>query len=479
LGWHRLLVEPRRPAAVRRCRGGPWLAVAAVCIGAFMGQLDASIVSLALPTLRSDFHSSLATVSWVGQAYLLVLVAMLPVVGRLADHLGRKLLYTYGFVVFALGSLACALAPDLAVLIACRAMQGIGAAMLQAISVAIVVGVAPWGKRGRALGIQGGAQALGLALGPAVGGLLIGIGGWRGIFWVNVIVGVLGAALGWALIPRSQNLAPATRFDWAGLATLAPAAAAAMFALSAASRSGWLSIPVGTATVVTVIATVLLARVERRASSPLLDPRLLAQRPVRDGMAAGLGAAAVLFATLTVMPFYLQEARHLSVGATGLLVLALPVGVGLVAPLSGRMAERIGTRCCSVTGLTVTALCQAGLLVAAHAGRPPTLELALLLLGVGAGLGAFTPANNAAVMASSPTTAASGAGGLINMARGFGTSLGLGLVGSFYGTARASGAGATQGLERTATALLLITVLCARLAWTAAPNGKGAPERGR
>ena len=111
-------------APVRRSLRGPWLAVAAVCIGAFMGQLDASIVSLALPTLRSSFHASLAAVSWVGQAYLLVLVAMLPVVGRLADRVGRKLIYTYGFVFFALGSAACALAPDLGALVACRAAQG-------------------------------------------------------------------------------------------------------------------------------------------------------------------------------------------------------------------------------------------------------------------------------------------------------------------------------------------------------------------
>ena len=450
-----------------------------MCIGAFMGQLDASIVSLALPTLRNNFHASLAAVSWVGQAYLLVLVAMLPVVGRLADRVGRKLIYTYGFVIFALGSAACALAPDLGVLVACRAAQGVGAAMLQANSVAIVVGVTPDGKRGRALGIQGGAQALGLALGPAAGGLLIGLDGWRGIFWVNVVVGLLGAAFGWALIPRSRDLSPACPFDWAGLALLVPAAAAVMAGLSAASRDGWVSAPVGLIALAAVVATVALVQNERRAAHPLLDPRTLADPPVRNGISAGLGSAAVLFATLTLMPFYLQEALHWSVGRTGALVLTLPLGIGLIAPISGRVAERVGTRRCAVAGMLMAAAGLAGLVAVVQSGRPTVLALGSLLAATGAGLGAFTPANNAAVMAAAPPSAVSSAGGLLNMARGLGTSLGLGLVGSLYGAAKASPGAAGAGLERTATFLVVLALLCALLAWRAVPNQRGAPQRAR
>ncbi|MGE5288456.1 MAG: MFS transporter, partial [Micromonosporaceae bacterium] len=158
--------------------------VATVCIGAFMGQLDASIVTLAFPTLRHDFAAPLADVQWVGQAYLLVLIGLLPVVGRYADMLGRKLLYTYGFVIFIVGSALCGLAPSLGALIGFRVLQGGGAAMLQANSVAIIAGAVPRDRLGRAIGVQGAAQALGLALGPAVGGLLISMGGWRLIFFV-------------------------------------------------------------------------------------------------------------------------------------------------------------------------------------------------------------------------------------------------------------------------------------------------------
>ena len=172
--WDRLLVEPRRPQAIRERSDAHWFAVAAVCVGAFMGQLDASIVTVALPTLQHTFDVSVGAVTWVGLSYLLVLVATVVAVGRFADMWGRKLLYVYGFVIFTLASVLCGLAPDLGALCVFRALQAIGAAMLQANSLAIIVLVVPGRALGRAIGLQGAAQALGLALGPTIGGLAAG-----------------------------------------------------------------------------------------------------------------------------------------------------------------------------------------------------------------------------------------------------------------------------------------------------------------
>ena len=137
--WDRLLVEPRRPQLIRDRTDAPWFAVAAVCVGAFMGQLDASIVTVALPTLQRTFDASVGAVTWVGLSYLLVLVATVTAVGRFADMWGRKLLYVYGFVIFTLASVLCGLAPDLGALCVFRALQAVGAAMLQANSLAIIV----------------------------------------------------------------------------------------------------------------------------------------------------------------------------------------------------------------------------------------------------------------------------------------------------------------------------------------------------
>ena len=147
-GWQRLTVEPRRPAAVRDWAGASWLAVGAVCVGAFMGQLDASIVTVALPTLQRVFQASIGAVTWVGLSYLLVLVATVTAVGRFADMWGRKLLYVYGFVVFTIGSALCGLAPGLGALAGFRVLQAVGAAMLQANSVAIIVLAVPGKSRG-------------------------------------------------------------------------------------------------------------------------------------------------------------------------------------------------------------------------------------------------------------------------------------------------------------------------------------------
>jgi MFS family permease len=202
----RLLNEPKRPGSIREWPGAPWLAVGAVCVGAFMGQLDASIVTLALPSLQRSFDASLGAVTWVALSYLLVLVALVTAFGRVSDMAGRKLIYLYGFVVFTIGSALCGLAPTLLALDGARVIQAVGAAMLQANSVAIIVLAVPPRSIGKAVGFQGAAQAIGIAMGPTVGGLLVAAGGWRLIFFVNVPFGVIGLIAGWLFIPRSRNL---------------------------------------------------------------------------------------------------------------------------------------------------------------------------------------------------------------------------------------------------------------------------------
>jgi MFS family permease len=198
----------REPAPLRglaRLDCYPWLVVGTVCIGAFMGQVDASIAQLVLPELEREFHASIGAVAWVSIAYLLVVAAMVPVFGRLADMVGRKLLYCGGFVVFVMGSGLCGLAPSLDTLVGARVLQALGASLLQANSVAIIVAAAAQARRGRALGLQSAAQAVGLSAGPGLGGFLIAALGWRSVFWINLPVGLLGAVLGLLVLPRTER----------------------------------------------------------------------------------------------------------------------------------------------------------------------------------------------------------------------------------------------------------------------------------
>jgi len=466
-GWRRFLVEPRRPPGIARRPNSHWLVVATVCVGAFMGQLDASIVLVAVPNLQRSFHSSLPAVEWVSITYLLVLVATVAAVGRFADMVGRKLLYIYGFVVFIVGSALCGVAPSLGLLDGFRVLQAVGAAMLQANSVALIVQAMPDHELGRGIGVQGAAQALGLALGPSVGGALIAIGGWRLIFYVNVPAGIIGTVLGWYLLPRSRHLSARVRFDWVGLALFMPAVAGLMYALSFGDQVGWLSPQIlGALALAAVLGTVFVLR-ERGVPAPMMDLALFARTQFTAGIASGLLSYLVLFGILFVSPVYLEFAHHLDSRAAGLLLTPMPLALGVVAPVAGRLAERVGARPLTVGGMLLTA---AGLVLIAltpDTGGRLILELAL----TGVGLGAFTPSNNAAIMGSAPKTASGVASGLLNMTRGMGTTMGVALTGLVFGlaagttTARADHPGpATSGFVAAMLFLAGVALVAAALA---------------
>lgn len=421
-----LWIERPPLPAVARHPAYRWIVVATVCVGAFLGQLDASIATLVLPTLEGVFRASVATVEWVALGYLLALAAFVVPFGRLADLVGRKALYTAGFVLFVVGSALCGLAPSLPWLIAFRVLQAVGAAMLQANSVAIIAAAARPRELGRAIGVQGAAQAIGLALGPSVGGILIAHLGWQWVFFIAVPFGLLGATLGWLVLPLTGHLrvptAPPERFDWLGAALFGPAIAAVLVALTYAGVWGWRS---PSLVVVLALAAGLLAAfllVERRAAFPLIDFTVFHSREFTAGLGAGLLSYAVLFGSLFLLPFALERILGYDPGQAGLLLTPIPLALGLVALVGGLIADRVGSRLPTVLGMLLAALAL-GLLAAAPTVPLPVL-LGLLVM-FGAGVGLFTPANNSAIVASAPPHRRGLAAGLLNMTRSLGTSFGV------------------------------------------------------
>jgi EmrB/QacA subfamily drug resistance transporter len=397
-----------------------------VCIGAFMGQLDASIVTLALPRLSRELHANVGVVEWVALTYLLVLIATVATVGRLADAVGRKLLYVYGFAVFTLGSALCGLAPTLAFLIAARALQAVGAAMLQANSIALITEAMPPRLLGRGIGVQGTAQALGLALGPAIGGALLAVGGWRLIFLVNLPAGAIGLALGWFLLPRSRTRRAVRNRDRPGAALLAIAAAGPLLYLSLAGRAGYASAPLLLALIAGLAAAIGFVRRERHLEDPLIDLAILQRRVVSAGLGSGLVSYLVLFGTLFVVPYYLSAA-HLSTALVGLELAVLPAAIAIAAPIAGRLLNHVGARPLTGGGLLLTGL---GLVTIAAWHDTPGLLAGLAIAGLG--LGTFTPANNATVMAASPKGYTGVVSGVLNMTRGAGTALGVAIASALY-----------------------------------------------
>jgi MFS family permease len=423
-GYRSILQELPRPEAVRQDPRAPWFAVGVVCFGAFMGQLDASIVTLTFRPMQHEFGAPLAAVQWVSLAYLLVLVALLAPAGRIADAVGRKLVYGYGFVVFTVASAACGLAPSLGLLVAFRLVQAVGAAMLQANSVGLVTTSVPRVRMRLALSVQAAAQAIGLGLGPTLGGLLTATAGWRTVYWINVPVGCVAVIAGRYLLPRTRQFSRTDAFDWPGALLLAAATSGLLLALSAAGGlplPGWAAAGLG-GTAAAACALFVLRQL--RAAFPLIPRALLGSARVALALSGAFFGYLALFGPLVLLP---QVLAHPPGGAfgVGLMLSALPVGFGIAA---------LGAEAVLPAGLSNRARGTGGALIC-------TLALAILifmprspgwiapLLGLaGLGLGMFVPANNAVIMRSAQAGSASVLGGLVSMARGIGTTLGIALV---------------------------------------------------
>lgn len=210
----------RRDPDLRQASARKWLAFVAIGSGALISTLDVSIVNVSLPTMVEQLQTDFATIQWVILSYVLVITSMMMGVARLGDMYGKKKLYIIGMGVFTFASLLCGLSPNVGWLIGFRGFQGCGAVMMQALMAALITEIFPAHERGRALGAMGSIVSVGLALGPAIGGILIGTVGWRSIFLINVPVGIAGALATWRLVPRSRNLRPEQRFDFTGAAVL-------------------------------------------------------------------------------------------------------------------------------------------------------------------------------------------------------------------------------------------------------------------
>jgi EmrB/QacA subfamily drug resistance transporter len=381
-----------------------------------MGQVDASMTQMLLPRLEADFQARLSSVSWVAVAYLLAMASFMPTFGRLADMIGHKLLYTMGFLGFVAGSALCGFAPNLGMLVAFRALQGIGAALITANSIAIVVLAAGPQDRGRALGLQSAAQAIGLGAGPAIGGLILDTLDWHWVFWVNVPVGIVGAMLGWLALPQTGSLKP-SRFDWHGALLIGPALTALVALLNQGYAWGLTSPYFIGCAALSVVFLLLFVLAERRAAEPLIDFALLRKPAFVTGNIANFLSYAMLFGLFFVIPFVLVRAYHESALSAGLRLSLVPVMLGLFAPLGGILYDRFGARAATASGMT---LCVGALAVLYFLldGDPSHLTIVmagLALFGVGQGL--FVSPNTSAIMATAPAELTGEAGSLLNVVR--------------------------------------------------------------
>lgn len=405
-----------------------WLVLSAVAMGIFLATIDGSIVNVALPTLSTALGADFATVQWVVLSYLLTITTLLAVVGRLADMYGRKRLYNSGFVVFTLGSLLCGLSPSVGWLIGFRVLQGIGAALILALGLALVTEAFPPQERGRALGIAGSIVSIGIVTGPTLGGIIIENLSWHWIFFVNVPIGILGTYLVWRNIPATSPPG-GQQFDFGGAATLCLGLLGVLLGLTTGQREGFTSPQALGLFVFGIFFLAALVYIQRRHPQPIIDPVLFRNRLFTVNLFTGL----LVFIGLgsgVLIPFYLETVLGYSVQQVGLLLAVVPIALGIVSPISGVLSDRIGSRPISALGLAVTMLGYMALSTLSTETTAVGFILRYVLVGVGVGL--FQSPNNSAMMGTAPRERLGVASGLLAMTRNLGQTVGIAVLGALW-----------------------------------------------
>lgn len=394
-----------------------------------MATLDSSIVNIALPTLTKAFNAELSQSRWVVIIYLVMITCSILPLGAIADQLGRKRIYQFGFFLFIVSSALCGLAQTLSYLVAARLLQGLGAAMIMANGPAIITAAVPREVRGQALGTLAMVVSAGLVSGPSLGGWLISHFGLSSIFWVNIPVGILGLVLTQKHIqrdpPRRNEI---TEFDWAGtlLQAIALTSFLALFDNSthAAERRPFLSL-------LFVFSTYFFFRFETRSNNPIFDFSILKNRTFSTSNLASFFSF-ISYSTITVlMPFYLEEVLHLSTVTSGFFMAAIPMTIFIVAPISGRLSDRMGSKGLSVSGTVVSGLTlsiSAGLVGAGVSDHTLPWQVLVILSCVGLSTGLFQTPNNNSIMSSAPTDQLGSASAFLATVRNLGLATGTGLA---------------------------------------------------
>lgn len=377
-----------------------WIVLSVTTIGALMAAIDSTIVILGLPDMMVDLHSDLVSMIWVIMAYILISTVFLLTFGRIADMLGRVRLYNLGFAIFTIGSALCGLSNTATELILFRLVQGSGAALLVVNSVAILTEAFPPNERGRALGINGVTWSAGGVLGPVLGGLILSLGTWRWIFFVNVPIGLLGTFWGYRVLKELSIRKQGETFDLPGALTFSISLVSILLALTLGIQQGWTHGPILGLFAAFFAFLMIFLWWEQRAKNPVIDFTLFKARVYNFSVLSAMMQGLALFAVNFLVIFYLQGVRGYTPLHAALLLIPLSLVSAVMAPLSGIIADRIGARFPATVGLLI----QAGALVwlMQITTTTPYLQIAggLALMGLGGGL--FYAPNTSAAMNAAP-----------------------------------------------------------------------------
>jgi EmrB/QacA subfamily drug resistance transporter len=404
------------------------LALPGLAIAMLLSSLGTSIANVALPTFVDELHASFHAVQWIVLAYLLAVTTLVVSVGRLGDLFGRRRLLLVGISLFTVASVICGTASGLHALVAGRVGQGLGAAVMMALSLALVGDAVPKERTGRAMGFLGTMSAVGTALGPSLGGLLIAVFGWRSIFFLNLPLGAVAFVLAHRALPIDAPRTRGASFDVAGSILLALTLGS--YALSMTVGRGELGRTEIALLVAAGLGLCLFVLSQSRAAAPLVPLALFRDRAISVGFVTSALVTTVAMTTLVVGPFYLARALGLASAAVGLVMTAGPVVAALVGVPAGRAVDRLGARHVSVAGLaSMLAGC------VAMSTLPTSLGIfgyLLPLVATTGGYACFQAANNTGVISTVDPARRGLVSGLLNLSRNLGLVTGASLMGAVF-----------------------------------------------
>jgi MFS family permease len=468
---------------VSETRTAVW-GLAGLSLSMLLSSLGTSIANIGLPTLAQAFNATFQDVQWVVLAYLLASTTFIVSAGRLGDIAGRCRVLLAGIVLFTVASVLCGIAPALWLLIAARAAQGLGAAIMMAMTMALVGEAVPKERTGSAMGLLGTMSAIGTALGPSLGGVLIAGLGWQAIFLISAPLGVLTFFLTYRALPVDRLASKTLRKGFDSVGTLLLALTLAAYALAMTMGRGSYG-PLNIALLLAAAGGVgLFVRAEARTASPLVPLTALRDPMLRAGLAMSALVSTVLMATLVVGPFYLAQALALDAAMVGLVVSVGPIVVALTGVPAGRIADRYGARRMTIAGLT------------GIAGGSFLLSMLPVTLGIPgyvvpiatitAGYALFQTANNTTVMADVPPDRRGVISGMLNLSRNLGLITGASVMGAVFAFASAGMTAArpetvASGMRITFAVAGVLAVAALVIAVTGVPRSRGwqSDSRGR
>jgi EmrB/QacA subfamily drug resistance transporter len=437
-----------------------WWTLAGSCCGLFLLMLDSTVVALALPSIRHDVDASPEGLQWVMNGYLLTIAMLVVTAGRLGDMFGRRRVFLVGTGVFALGSVLSGAAADQDMLIAGRVLQGVGAAAMLPLSLAIVVNVFEPAEQPRALGIWAAVSALALAIGPLAGGLLIELD-WRVIFWMNLPVAAIGIAItAWAA-PESTDPGAGRRIDWPGLGALSVGLTAVVLALIQAQA--WSGEAVALLGLGGIAALAAFCVIERRSANPIVDFALFRNGPYFGASAAAFCLVGGFWVVMFFQPQLLQDVRGHSAILSGLMILPVTVPMIAISPFSGRLIARFGVRGLMSTGMVFGT---AGLLVLTQVGADSPYLLLLAGYGLfGIALGFVYAPMSTAAMEAMPAAKVGIASGVLAMDRVLAGAVALAVAGAVFHSLLDNGDDFAAAVAGSTWVVVALTATGAVLTW--------------